>query len=229
MDLIWYCCDDYGLNIERDRAILRFIRDRRRVRISVFPFASRSSISELKEYVLTNGDCEIQIGAHLYLSEFLPVSQSWPTPLFSDKNSLALGCTDSTKRRLILDELMQQLSTLSNCFTIEFINFHHNIHHTREFIEFLSDQKDLPIHSLRNVGIVATGLGGLYNRIIHPKTYALHRRITSSFRDEKVNLFMSGKRYLLWRYLTRENLVELMFHPGDKRSEYISECKAYEI
>lgn len=227
MDLIWYCCDDYGRNPARDKAILDFAKGRRRVRISVFPFASDRSIAQLQNFIRVNTSSQVQVGAHLYLSEFVPMSKCSDSPLFSDKISLASSCFELAKRELILNELRLQQVTLLKHFNVEFYNFHHNIHHTRAFIDFIADQNVLPVHSLRNVAIVASGIGGWYNRVFHPTKYLLYREIASSFKDERVNLFMSGKRYKYWRFLTTEKMVELMFHPGDERMEYVQECNSY--
>lgn len=229
MDLIWYCCDDYGKNPARDKAILDFARGRRRVRISVFPFASDQSIAQLQHFISISSSSQVQVGAHLYLSEFAPLSKCSDSPLFSDKISLASSCFELAKRELILNELKFQQDALLKHFNIEFYNFHHNIHQTRAFIDFIADQKVLLIHSLRNVAIVASGIGGWYNRIFHPMEYLLYQEIASRFKDDRVNLFMSGKRYKYWRFLTKENMVELMFHPGDQRMGYVQECNSYSL
>jgi len=226
--MIWYCCDDYGLSDDRDQAIIDFARGKANVRISVFPFISKASEARLNNFIESEKSLNLQIGGHLFLSEFPPITTGSDVPLFFNKEDLSNQCSDSQKMFLVKEEIIAQLVRLSNNFKLDFLNFHHNIHLSSCFIRFLKLNSDIGIFALRNVAVVPAGLGYVYTYLFHFQKFRLYNQIRTYFSDPSVDIYMSANRFNKWKVFLNNRNVELMFHPGDNRPRYVDESKSFE-
>ena len=119
------------------------------------------------------------------------------------------------------------MNTLAEKAEISFINFHHNFHHSDEFINFLIKTR-WSGWELRNLGIIPFGWLRIYYFLRHQKKYRLYKKIQNCFNKDGPQVFLSGIRYTKLKKLIPKNRdVEIMFHPGDKRRQYVEECAQF--